>query len=86
VTDIKQVLGVAFHLRSAAASCEGRARFHEQDNNPHDAAIWNALADLFYEQAEHGASEGPVGSAFIAAADALNHLDDDPTIPQAGQQ
>lgn len=67
-------LGLRHHLRSAAASCEGRGQ----------AATWkreeqllNALADLFHEAAEQDDHDNPISRELVAVADILNDLSDD---------
>lgn len=73
MTATDRPLGLRYHLRSAAASCEGRARFHRNDP---DGDLFNALADLFYEQAEIDEHDTAIGRHLLAVADILNRMGD----------
>jgi hypothetical protein len=76
-TTHERPLGLRHHMRSAAAACEGRANFHAKHHQG-DADLFNALADLFYEHAEHidHDCENPVARELLAVADVLNRMED----------
>lgn len=77
LTTAERPLGLCHHFRSAAASCEGHASFHAKNDDPRNAALWNALADVLYEQADLDEHDTPIGRRLLAVADLLNDLGDE---------
>ncbi len=75
-------MGLRMHFKLAAASCDGRATFFSGGGKADEAALFTALADLFYEVSEQDEHTGPVAGRLLAVADLLVGYGGDDTSPQ----